>query len=333
MKSYALAMIVLVACLGAVAVPVQAEVSAALADTAKKTDGALAMLRARFKTDLIEQDISEMAVCIDESGIFLTLGLTPDHTIGELTDVQLVFPGTATKAVNATLLGVDPRNNTAFLQAQGGGKFKAVRFASASGLKTGDALTSAGLTNPDYGYAPVYGAGYVSTVLRTPTRLAVVTGGALSSAGSPVFNDAGMAIGIVGRNQLYRAYETLSQGGSARVMMRQTDECGTFIPCDEFAYSFVFPSGQWKRRLPWMGIKELGAVSSAIRIESGLKTPGAVVGTRQGRAQDRRHYHGHRRQGAGRAGHPGNDCPRRLDGDDEAHPWQGPDRQVRRGSG
>ncbi len=281
MKSRALAMIVMTACLAAGAHQVQADTATAtaLAKTAERTDGALAMLRAKFKTDLVEQDISEMAVCIDESGIFMTMGLTADHSTGELTDVQLVFPGAASKAVNANLLGIDPRNNTAFLQAMGGGKFKAVQFAKTAGLKTGDALTSAGLTNPDYGYAPVYGAAYVSTMLRTPTQLGVVTGGALSSAGSPVFNEAGTAVGIVGRNQLYRAYETLSQGGTARVMMRQTDECGTFIPCDEFVYSFSFPSGQWKRRLPWMGVKELGAVSVAIRIESGLKGAGAVVGT------------------------------------------------------
>lgn len=279
MKTHAFAMAAVLACLVAGALPAQAEPAAALAATAAQTDGALAMLRAKFKTDLVEQDITELAICIDESGIFMTMGLTPDHTTGELADVQLVFPGSAGKSVGATLLGVDPRNNTAFLQAQGGGKFKALKFVKTGGLKIGDLLTSAGLTNPDYGYAPVYGVGYLSTVLRTPTMLGVVTGGALTSAGSPVFNEAGLVVGVVGRNQLFRAYETLSQGGSARVMMRQTDECGTFIPCDEFVYSFTFPSGPWKRRLAWIGVKEFGAVSSAIRIESALKGAGAVVGT------------------------------------------------------
>lgn len=279
MKSHAFVILVTAACLVAGTAQVQADTSAALADTVKRTDGALAMLRAKFKTDLVEQDISEMAVCITEDGIFMTMGLTPDHTGGELTDVQLVFPGAESKAVGATLLGIDPRNNTAFLQAAGGGKFKAVQFAKTAALKPGQLVTSAGLTNPEYGYAPLYAAAYVSTVLRTPTLLAVVTGGQLTSAGSPVFNEAGVAVGLVGRSQLYRAYETMTQTGPMRVMMRQTDECSTFIPCDEFVYSFAFPAGQWKRRLAWTGIKELGAVSAAIRIESGLKGPGAVVGT------------------------------------------------------
>ena len=279
MKSHVCVLMVTAACLAAGVAQVQADTAAALAATVEGTDGALAMLRAKFKTDLGDQDISEMAICIDESGIFLTLGLNADNVAGELADVQLVFPGTEGKSVKATLLGIDPRNNTGFLQAAGGGKFKAIKFAATAALKTGQVVTSAGLTNPDYGYAPVYGVAYVSTVFRTPTQLAVVTGGSLSSAGSPVFNEAGRAIGVVWRNQLFRAYETLTQTGPVRVMLRQTDECSTFIPCDELVYSFVFPSGQWKRRLPWVGIKDLVAVSDAIRIDSGFKGAGAVVGT------------------------------------------------------
>ncbi|MCY2930462.1 MAG: PDZ domain-containing protein [Planctomycetota bacterium] len=279
MKSHVFVLIVVAACLAAGTVQVQADTSAALADTVKRTDGAMAMLRAKFKTDLVEQDISEMAICITEDGIFLTMGLTPDSATADLTDVQLVFPGAEGKSVPAKLLGIDPRNNAAFFQATGGGKFKAIQFAKTASLKPGQLVTSAGLTNPEYGYAPLYAVAYVSTVLRTPTLLAVVTGGTLTSAGSPVFNEAGVAVGLVGRGQLYRAYETMTQTGPMRVMMRQTDECSTFIPCDEFVYSFAFPAGAWKRRVAWTGIKELGAVSAAIRIESGLKGPGAVVGT------------------------------------------------------
>jgi serine protease Do len=261
--------------------PVQADVSKMLAD-AKEKASAMAILRCTIQDELGSQTVEGPAICIatEPSAIFTTLVLDRRLPPESLKDFLLRPALASDKTVKAELLGIDPETGIGFVRAAEPYKWGLVQFASKANLAPGQPVTSVGLMGPDTGYQPFVGMGYVSGVICVPQQLVYVTGGRLTSLGSPVFNAEGLAVGLVA-TQRFLAYETFIsnmrgnvglRGGpdqsrfagfdavldsmSGSIGLRGQEETSYFLPVDEFAHVLVsIPASPAQvRRLPWIGV-------------------------------------------------------------------------------
>jgi serine protease Do len=231
-----------------------ADASKQLFDSAGKA-GALAVFRCTSQTDFGTSNVDGLAVCIatQPKAVFITLSLNPRmaENISNLT----LTPAGGDKTIKAELLGVDPETSIGFIAAtEPYDKWSVIQFVSKANVSIGQLVTSVGLQAADGTTPPYTGMGYVSSILHTPQESVYVTGGKLTGPGSPVFNEEGKAIGLVGfqRPLLFQ----ISTGQQpTQVAITGQDETSFFMPVDEFAQVLMAPpaSPDKVRRLSWIG--------------------------------------------------------------------------------
>jgi serine protease Do len=272
MKKRAITIVVLLA--AASAAWAQASVESNLASLADRASRFLAQVRITVNTGQESRRLVGEAICIDPSGVFLTLAMDPQFD--KVESVEIAPAGTSEKTYPAEFLGMDVPSGLAFVKATGG-SWEAISFVPSVTVKPGQPVYSAGLVGGE-GIRPVGVAmARVSAVLNIPEPLVFVTGGTLMGIGAPVLTEDGKAIGLVDR-QLYLNYRAMVSGRAATMPLQSLQSASFFTPVDDFAYVLTnIPTGGAIRMIPWLGIGKMDAVTPATAGLLGLTGPGIVI--------------------------------------------------------
>ncbi|MCK4602183.1 MAG: PDZ domain-containing protein [Phycisphaerae bacterium] len=256
----------------------QADTSKILADISNRADGAMAMMEYKIEDESGSRKLLSEAVCIDSSGIFMTLSLNVQMKADTLKDFRLILPGPEGRSIKAKLMGIDPETRIGFVKATEPHSWKAVVFAPQSNLTVGQQVVSVGLMPASLGRVPYLGTGFVSAVVRTPGRLVLVTGGRLTRGGSPVFATDGRAIGIVSK-QIPMSYSMLTRSGRANISLQGQQQTIFFTPVEEFVHILerIPSSPDQVRRLPWLGTFRMEGIGKVSAEAIGLDRPGVRI--------------------------------------------------------
>ncbi|MBS3734188.1 MAG: PDZ domain-containing protein [Phycisphaerae bacterium] len=242
----------------------------------KASRDALAVVRYSYVGEGGTRTFGGQAVCIDDSGLFVTLDVGTSLGADRLDDFRLFRPGQAETPLPAKLLWLDEVTNIAFIQAEDATGWRAITFADEAKLHVGAPVASAGLMPGDVGHPIYLGAARVSTLVRAPHRLAYVTGGKLTRYGSPVFNVDGKAIGLVS-HQRPRASRFVQVGRRrVPVTVRGRQETSYFVPVEEFADVLSRP--RTPRRMSWIGALNFEGISADIAAVKEIDTPCVRLG-------------------------------------------------------
>ena len=266
---------VLVAVIASQISPVMADETSKALALADKNKNALAMVSVTITNELTkkEQSFAGVAFCIDaKQRLFVTLAISPNLSLDMIKEIVTISPGLERKKLKSKFLGVDTGTGIGFFQVTEDSKWGEIEFASSSNLSAGDLVTSVGLMTNIATFPPYVGAAYVSAQLRIPDHLVRVTGGSLTSSGSPVFNSKGQAIGIVSR-QVSEGWQVQGQRGLNKVPMQGETSTFYFWPVEEFIHAWRnLPTGGNANPLSWIGVVSFSDVS-----ESAIKAWGLDV--------------------------------------------------------
>ena len=242
----------------------------------KKYAGSLAVARIEIKSETGTNNQTGIAVCVHTSGLFLVSGLNGNFKPESITKCELVLPGQKQKTITARFDGFDPLTGLGFVVATQRGTFTPVAFQAKAAISVGDKVVSLGLSPSDPALIPTLGVAYVASVHQTPNLQIRVTGGALTSKGSLVFNSAGQAIGLV-LNQPWTPYLAPNRnGGSASMMLQNQETPLTFTPVEEFV-SILANRPKGMRRMPWIAVGSYSVVHKDFAEAKGLTTPAIKV--------------------------------------------------------
>ncbi len=230
---------------------IAADVEQSLKDIHARSTGAMAFLQATYEDELGSRQVGGICMCIDGSGVLMTAATDGRMNLESFKDVKVVLPGVEGKSLDAEFISIDLQTGLGFLRVKADHDWSVIQFVGSSKVSPGAPVFSLGLLGEDTGFKPYLGQAYVSTVLRMPGPLALTTGGSLTAEGSPVFNAAGRAIGLVGR-QPFLDYQTVTQRGQIRLRLAGQQQTKFFTPVDEFAHVISNIPGP-DERLPWIG--------------------------------------------------------------------------------
>ena len=254
------------------------DIGAAIGKIMANTEGALAIIEFDIENEVAKSTMSELGICILPNGTLMTSTFNVRTLTEFIKKVRIVIPGVERKTLKAKLLGIDQVSGLTFVQAAEPHSWKVVKFAERSNLKVGQAVISLGLLGPDLAYKVGAGAGRVATVVRAPGRLAYVTGGNLTRIGSPVFNEKGVAIGLVQR-QLFQQYQIVQNRRSGSVRMSPVERTNFFTPVEEFAHGLkTIPAGRKVRRVPWIGVMRFQPLPKSMADTLKITKPAVLVG-------------------------------------------------------
>jgi serine protease Do len=235
-------------------------------------------------------------VVSDDGLVMMTLGVVnPTIPDSQLTEFKIIIPreDKDDEEIDAVFQGRDERANLCYVKAKDARKWAPVKFEDVP-IKSGDPVISVGMLPKGAGYKSYFQTGVVSTKLRGEVPAYLVTGGALASVGSPVFNLGGKAIGFV-NIQASREYLLHSSGasrrGGARGRGRGADASdedidpltsitfppNLFIPTSDFLFSLQNPpTPQNPIALSWMGLPQLTGLGKDVAEVFGLANQPAV---------------------------------------------------------
>ena len=243
-------------------------------DAAEWTRNSLAIIRCQFEEDSFTRPAVGQAICIDESGDFLTLAFSIGARSAKVKDCRLHLPGVRKKGLQATVLGIDRETGIAFVRCTDtkAPKWKAIKFAKTWKPVLGQRVISTGFVHGDPAATPDFGVAHVSSMLRTPQSLIYVTSGSLTRIGSPVFTPDGKAVGIVGQ-QIPKSMEMIAaRNQRGEVALQGRRETQFFTPIDELIHIIDGPRNG--RQLAWTGV---GRFQPVDRDVLNLDRPGVRV--------------------------------------------------------
>lgn len=232
-----------------------ADVSQALKLVARQAQGALCVVECRILVGGEEIPRSGIGVCIEASGLILTMAIPPQTQVEDIREIVVVPSGPEGKRLRAKLQGLDALSNLAFIRCEDSHPWSAVAFQSAADVSIGDLVVSAGLNVSVPEKSVMLGMGYIANIQKAPNAILRVTGGALSMVGSVVFNAEGRAIGLV-TNQPFQPFQIYGgpKGNPQTSLLRNLEQTVSFTPVEEFVELLKsIPSGGTIRRPSWIG--------------------------------------------------------------------------------
>jgi len=261
MKTLSIVAVLMAVMVGLVSPVVGDETSKALA-MADKAKGALAMVSVTVTNDLDaskEQSFAGPAFCVNaKKRILVTLIINPNLSPERIKSIETITVGIDRKKLKSELVGIDTGTGLSFIKVLDESEWTEVQFAPSSNLKTGDMVTSIGLMTNVATFPPYVGTAYVSAQMRIPDHLVRVTGGTLTGRCSPVFNSAGRAIGIVGR-QVPESWQMQGQRGYTKVPVMGDTASRYFWPVEEFVHVWRnMPKNGKASRRSWFGVANFG---------------------------------------------------------------------------
>jgi len=246
----------------AAASPALAGMDKLIADIAAQTGNSMAYVTCEFEPDSATKAAAGPAVCIDKSGVFMTLAFDSSMRNAKVKECKLAIPGLKSRSFTAELVAIDRSTGMAFVKCTdpSAPKWTPIAFADKSDLAPGRELVSVTVMPADISHALYFGRAFVSTVRYDPQPVAYVTGGRLTGICSPVFTAAGKAIGLVWHQSPQLVELTIGRQRSM-AQIRTLREAAFFTPVEEFS-SVIKARG--KRELAWTGILGLQAADKSV---------------------------------------------------------------------
>jgi serine protease Do len=259
------------------------DVSQMMAHAHRAGEHGLALITYEVDNGLGARRIGATGICIlveDGSAVLITLGMDSQTPAAFYVpgSFEVVTPGTDGQTFEAELMGVDPASGAGFIRVRGDYDWEAVEFASEADLAIGDAVVSVGLLEPNLGRVPYVGTGRVSSVTQSPETILCVANGGLTRPGSPVFDDEGMVVGVVGP-QWFINSQLMVEGQAANVGTRGQHWTMCFVPVDEFVFvlSNIPETPSDVQPLGWIGALRVEGVPEDQWRLYAIDTPGVVL--------------------------------------------------------
>ncbi|MEO6437097.1 MAG: PDZ domain-containing protein [Tepidisphaeraceae bacterium] len=238
-----------------------------------------------WENELGRQELTGAGIVVGEGGLVMTslsmfdLPLRsgplrlPDK---QLKEFKILVPSQDHEAdeIDAVFEGRDERTNTAFVRPKSPQKWPVLKFEERK-TAVGEPVYSVGLLHKNAAYKSYYTQGVVSANLRGELPQVLVIAGALAGMGSPVFNSAGEAIGIV--NSQPEQTPFLNDPRNALQALSQPPMF--FVPTSDFVQGISDPpTAGAPLALPWMGIPQqaMSGVNKDVAESMGLGTEPAV---------------------------------------------------------
>ena len=199
----------------------------------------------------------------------------PDEQMRDFKVIRHV-DGRDPEELDAVFQGREERNNVAFLRTAQPQQWKALKFEETP-VKIGEPVVSVGMLPKNASYKPYFTEATVSAVLRGETPHVLVGGGGLGGVGSPVFNAAGKAIGLVPFQQ---GQTVRLDDPAAQTLSYVDDPPNMYVPARDFLQGISDPPTPEKPVvLPWMGVLQLTGMNKDVAEVFGLTdTPAIQVG-------------------------------------------------------
>ncbi len=265
--------------------PASATMSAVASDSAisphdlyERVKPSLVIVRFTYDGEAGRRDFEGAGIVIDTAGLVVfSSALTPAGLPDEfLKHFKIVLPGDEETELDATFLGRDDRANIAFVRVKetSGHTWTPVKFVDGPKQEVGAPIYSVGLLSKDSGYRSYLAESYVAATLRGPVPQVLVGGGGLTPVGSPVFDAAGNAIGLVEVQSNQTAFYTTDPAHSLDVV---TIPPHTFVPSIDFLHELADPptAGQ-PIAIPWTGVAQLTGLKKDVAEYYGIKGDPAV---------------------------------------------------------
>jgi S1-C subfamily serine protease len=169
----------------------------ALMDKARQS---VVVVQFTYDGEVGKRDFSGMATVIGDDGLAIySLDLAPRALPdAQMTNFKIILPGDPENEIDAEFLGRDERYGISYVKPKKSDdqKWTPITFVDKP-VAVGDTVHSVGVLPKMAGYNVYYSSAEVSAILRGPIPQVLVGGSGLTVIGSPVFNDAGEAIGLV----------------------------------------------------------------------------------------------------------------------------------------
>jgi serine protease Do len=170
--------------------------------------------------------------------------------------------------------GRDQRTNMVFLKTKEEQHWKSLQFEDEA-VKIGQPVLSIGMLPKDANYKTYFVEGAVAATLRGDTPQVLVMGGGLASVGSPVFDTAGKAIGIVAPSTTQSPL--LNDQNPRDPLGMVTRPPKIYIPARDFLLGIKDPpTPENPIKLPWLGVAQMTGVTKDLADVLGLGAQPAV---------------------------------------------------------
>jgi serine protease Do len=228
-----------------------------------------------WESELGRRDLIGTGVVVSKDGLVaVSLALFNPHIPdAQMKDFKILVPSTVADPdeIEATFVGRDERTGLAFLRATGTHTWTPIEFQDEP-LMVGDSVYSVGLLPKAAGYRPCLTHGIISADLHREWPMFMVSPG-LATGGSPVFDSAGHAVGLVMPQDFTQ--EFLNDPRSA--LAGQINPPTLFLPSRGFLYAFSdLPTPDQDSKLAWIGVIELHGLSKDMNDYYGLKDQPAL---------------------------------------------------------
>lgn len=228
-----------------------------------------------WESELGRRDLISTGVVINKDGLVATslVFLNPRIPNSQLKNFKILVPSALgdPDEIDAKFVGRDERCNLAFIKATSAHTWTPLTFRD-SPINVGDEVYSVGLLPKSAGYRPYLTHGMISAQLHREMPMLLVADG-LSSGGSPVFNSAGEAIGMVVPMDFSQALlndPRLSLTSLINPSM-------FFLPTRDFLFAFTdLPTPDQDEKMPWIGVVELQGLTKDMNEYYGLKDQPAL---------------------------------------------------------
>lgn len=237
-----------------------------------------------WESELGRRELSGAGTVVRDDGLIVCQLAVFDMRLpdDQLKEFKIVVPDPAggdPTELDARLHGRDERYNLAFLQpaepSKDGRTWKPITFEDVP-VGVGEPILSVGLLPEAAGYKTYFAESAVSVALRGETPQVLVQGGGLTGVGSPVFNAAGKAIGMVNFQQGTTPFLNDPQNALASI----ANPPRFFLPARDFLPALADPPQEGKPiAVPWIGVPQLtGLTKDVAEVFDLVNQPAIQVG-------------------------------------------------------
>lgn len=246
------------------------------AELMEKLKQSVVVVQFTYDGEIGKRDFSGMATVIGEDGLAIySLDLAPRALPdAQMTSFKIILPGDPENEIDAEFLGRDERYGISYVKPKekGDHKWTPIKFVDKP-VAVGETVHAVGVLPKMAGYNLYYSSAEVSAVLRGPIPQVLVGGSGLTVIGSPVFNDAGEAVGLVNS----QPERTVLLNDPRNPYVTVENPTRLFTPARDFVASLKSPpkSGE-PLKLAFAGVTSLTGLTKDVAEFYGLKGKVAI---------------------------------------------------------
>jgi S1-C subfamily serine protease len=226
-----------------------------------------------WANELRREELIGAGIVVAPDLVMISLAMVPSYLPdNQLKDFKIIVPQKEgnPEEIDAIFQGRDERTHMAFVKPASPQHWKPIVFEDAK-VEVGQRVFSVGILPKAAAYKSYLMESKIAAELRGEMPQVLVQGAGLAATGSPVFNEAGKAIGIsIAPNETF-----LNRNEDAMASINNPPKI--FTPARFFLLSLSDPPSQDKPIvLPWVGIAQMTGLSKDVAEALGLKDKPAI---------------------------------------------------------